>query len=243
MNIELNNETLTGTLTVSGTLTGEIAIGGGSEPVLQNKIISSIGLGVQRYTADAGYDGLSMLTVTSAFREMHYPQNIQVNNGQIWLFAPPVFDPTGYDKIIFKNTSGSAELRVYEVQTTHEINTGNETEIAAYAFFGMTGIEVVRCPVAVSVGTSAFQGSDLGALYLDDKSGSNTIASNAFKNCASLTDIYIKSSTMATLEANIAFQGTSNVRVHVPSALIATYQADSRWTQAVSSYGISFVGI
>lgn len=78
-----------------------------------NKIVSQIGLGTQRYTPDTGYDGLQQLTVTASFREMHYPQNLQVPNGEIWLFAPNGIDITNYGTIIFKNVTGMTTLRTY----------------------------------------------------------------------------------------------------------------------------------
>lgn len=78
-----------------------------------NKIVSSIGLGTQRYTPDTGYDGIQQLTVTSSFREMHYPQNIQVPTGEIWLFAPDGIDITNYGTIIFRNATGATVLQTY----------------------------------------------------------------------------------------------------------------------------------
>lgn len=92
--------------------------------------------------------------------------------------------------------------------------------IGTYALSNNTALKVLRLPVCTSIGTNAF-------------------SSNHY-----MTDLYIGSSTMCQLSGSNAFNQSGDrtsagkTTVHVPAALLATYQANSTW----SASNIELVG-
>lgn len=67
--------------------------------------------------------------------------------------------------------------------------------------------------------------------------GPVVIEANAFNGCSGLGHLIIRSETMATLSDANAFTGTKIANkagtVYVPSELVNTYKADSKWTNYI----------
>lgn len=72
----MNEEKITGTLQVTGTINGTITIGGGSAPVLQEKTARARKNSIVEVTPDSGYNGLSKVSIRPIAQSL---ENITIN--------------------------------------------------------------------------------------------------------------------------------------------------------------------
>ena len=114
---------------------------------------------------------------------------------------------------------------------TEYINDTNE-EIADYGLYQMKSMTEVET-IATNIGANAFDG-DTALVSVDLKTDKPvTIKANAFRTCTKMSTLFIRSSSVATLENPNAFNGTliqfRKGSVYVPAGLVNAYQTDEKW--------------
>ena len=64
-----------------------------------------------------------------------------------------------------------------------------------------------------------------------------SIGKYAFSSCTAFTTLILRSTTMVTLDLEYIFMGAPDVTVgvYVPSALVNTYKADSKWKTVLAN--------
>ena len=156
------------------------------------------------------------------------------------------FEFTGWDKPltnITANTDFHAQFKdmrspviQYVEGTMTDYFSDTATTVAPYAFQNMTTLETVETS-ATTIGQSAFSGcTNLTTVDLTG-TGAASIGASAFESDAKLNALIIRSTTKATLSSADALQDTAiaagNGAVYVPSNLVATYKADSLWSNYI----------
>lgn len=121
--------------------------------------------------------------------------------------------------------------------------TGNTTYTAKFKYNGYVYAQLIERSVSeytdstvTSVGEYAFM--DCASMTRADFTALASIGSYAFSGCVALDTLILRSSTMCTLAAANALENSKiaggNGYIYVPSALVATYQADSVWSTYAS---------
>ena len=98
---------------------------------------------------------------------------------------------------------------------------------ANYYDFYMTQCDEVHLPALEIAGNSSFNSTKIKKVYLDKVTA---IKAYAFAGSSYLTDIYIGSASVPTVASTAFNSALGTLKVHVPSALLASYQADSGWS-------------
>lgn len=130
---------------------------------------------------------------------------------------------TDMSSIVVKYLRGTA------TEYTSDVNTGTLPTNAIYQYSSITKI---KAPVT-KIESSAFSGSsNITTIELSNTSPV-TIAANAFNGLSKLESLIIRSTTMSTLNDASALSGNKIAAgmgaVYVPSDLVSTYKADSKW--------------
>ena len=103
----------------------------------------------------------------------------------------------------------------------------NLTSIADRAFSQNTALRTVDlsgCTGLKSIGANAFRDCDfLTRVNLFNCTSLQTIGASAFQNCNALTEIRLNRTSPPTLGADIFWQ-SGNIKIYVPSSLVATYK-------------------
>ena len=116
----------------------------------------------------------------------------------------------------------------YRCTRLTSINLPNVTNIMTGAFSSCTGLTTVNFPVLNSLGQSAFNGCS--ALAVADLGTVKSIGSYAFQYCSSLKTIYLRGSTVCTLNNSLNFVGNSaNISIFVPASLVSSYKTATNW--------------
>lgn len=208
--------TINGSLSGEGTLHGEIS-GGGGEVKLQDKTVTPSSA-VQTITADEGYDGLGTVTVEAAAGGDEalqlfvgdYNQNLTIN-------AKEDITPATIKGTFFGWGYGS------------ELTLNGFTKIMNGAFYYAQGIKKLFCPDVERVEQMAFQNSTMTVIDLG--ANLNYIGSNALKSCLNLTDLYVRATSVPTMESVLPY---SLKKIHVRAELLEAYQSASGWSDASS---------
>lgn len=139
------------------------------------------------------------------------------------------------------------------------VSMAKAASIGASAFSGCTGLVSAVFPAATSMGTDAFRncrnleevnvlkvmaipsGAFYGCAKLTTvRLNATEIGSTAFQMCEALTALVLYSETMVTLGSANALTGTPIANgtgyIYVPAALIATYQANSKWSSRAAQF-------
>lgn len=142
-----------------------------------------------------------------------------------------------------------------DVRTLNSVTGQTVTEVQNSAFYGCSNLTAVSFNNLYSIGTYAFSYTGLTSITLNTLGG-NGISEGAFLGCGSLT--YVKLGTVQSLPdscfegcqqltdlhlgwsgnpvslgANV-FNGVIDLTVHVRSAKLADYQADTDWQAAIA---------
>lgn len=152
------------------------------------------------------------------------------------------FDFIGWDKPLTNITAATdfhaqfKDMRSPVVQyvegTTTNYFSDTATAVMRNAFQSVSTLETVETS-ATSIGADAFQ--NCTNLTVVDLTGLGTvaIAARAFSGASKLSALIIRSSSMATIQYANSLESTKissgNGAVYVPSALVATYKANSLW--------------
>lgn len=98
--------------------------------------------------------------------------------------------------------------------------TVNFTTFQSDCFNGCTSLETVDC-----------------------LSNLSTITQRTFYGCTSLKDIYLRNNARVWLNSTNAIPSGQNITIHVPSALISTYQTLTNWSTLYNNGDVTFVAI
>ena len=121
----------------------------------------------------------------------------------------------------------------YECSGVTSINLPLVTSTGTYSFTRNSFSKVIL-PSATDIGQATFY--NCSSLTFVDLPVATAIPSNTFFSCANLATLILRSNTMVTLDNTNAFTSTpiannsSSGFIYVPSALVDTYKADSKWS-------------
>ena len=138
-------------------------------------------------------------------------------------------DTTCYAQFLDMN----ANVVKYLKGTLRNYSSDNNTVIGEMSLWHYDNLVSIEAP-AVSVEVSAVQDcSNLTTVDLTNTSPV-TIKENAFNICSNLEALIIRSTTVSTLSAISALDGTKIAQglgaIYVPSNLVATYRASTNWS-------------
>lgn len=216
------NHVLSGTLNITGDLTGSL-VPSTKTPVVETLNVTMNPAQAQTITPTTGVDG---------FNEVKVPQGMACVLQSDFLLAMggSAYDTiVGKDYIVVYDTSGRNSTRFYKGSGSGgTLNTGINDELVSYSYYGNTGIDEIVCPNVTTVAGSAFESAAFKTIRFTN-TGNLYIDNGAFKN-SGLKDLYLHSSTMTSLGSNYAFQGVTGLTIHVPQNLLASYQSNSMWS-------------
>ena len=116
----------------------------------------------------------------------------------------------------------------------------NATRIEQYAFAYCSKLETVEIPLAENVGYFAFY--ECTKLKKADFPNVKSVNRYAFNGCTALETLVLRSTTMATLLDVNALVDTriedGKGYIYVPSALIDSYKADSKWSTYANQFRV-----
>lgn len=114
--------------------------------------------------------------------------------------------------------------------------------------FASCGFRSFTAPLLQTIRGYAF--SNCMNMVYADFSAVTAIYQNAFENCTSLADLYLRTSSLVTLASVNAFDGSladtdpTSFTLHVPASLVDDYKNDTNWGMLYSGGdGINIVGI
>lgn len=112
-----------------------------------------------------------------------------------------------------------------------ELQDNIMTGLTNYALCGCAALKKVAFGEVTDVSDGAFSGCT--ALEVVDFHQKVTIAGTAFTNCTALKALILRSTTQCTLSSATGLNSTGisagTGHIYVPSALVDTYKADSKW--------------
>lgn len=130
------------------------------------------------------------------------------------------------------------------------INIPKAEEIGGNAFQSCTALQSIKFPKLTSVNNYTLGGCS--ALEVADFGKATSLGTYVFQNCYMLKAVILRGSTMCTLSNENAFTGcyhilgTANATynpsgskdgyIYVPSSLVDTYKANSKWTTFTSQF-------
>ena len=121
----------------------------------------------------------------------------------------------------------------YLTGTLEEYNSDSNTKLATQAFYGLSNLTSITAPATVVESDIAFNCNKLKTVDLTS-SEPTTIAANAFSSISNLESVFIRSTSVSTLSATSAFNGTPIVAglgaIYVHSSLISDYKSASNWS-------------
>lgn len=121
----------------------------------------------------------------------------------------------------------------YLTGTLEEYNSDSNTKLATQAFYGLSNLTSITAPATVVESDIASNCNKLKTVDLTS-SEPTTIAANAFSSISNLESVFIRSTSVSTLSATSAFNGTPIVAglgaIYVHSSLISDYKSASNWS-------------
>ena len=116
----------------------------------------------------------------------------------------------------------------YQCTGLTSVTIPSVTSIGASAFTNCYSLTTGTIPSCVtSIGDSAFMNCS-GLTSVTIPSGATSIGANAFAICSSLSNVTVEATTPPTL-GSLAFNGTNNCPIYVPSASVQVYKQTGGW--------------
>ena len=103
----------------------------------------------------------------------------------------------------------------------------SKLKYANYQDFYQAQSDEVHLPSLEIAGKSSFNTTKIKKVYIDKVTA---IKDYAFAGSNVLTDLYIGSDSVPTVAINAFNSSSSSLKIHVPSAMLASYLADSDWS-------------
>lgn len=142
-----------------------------------------------------------------------------------------------FTSVVYKNIKETISSWLIE-RTLTEISSDAEI-VGEYAFYWYNTLTSANFPLATTIRKRAFEGCT-ALTSVDLLAAVTYIYGFAFYNCECLTALLLRSETMVNLLESSHFKNTPIASgtgyIYVPSSLVATYQADSKW----STYSTQF---
>lgn len=237
------SDTITGNISIEATLSGNITIGGGgSTPVLENVTVKS-GSTQQTVTADTGYDGIGEVTVepitlqNKTVTPSASQQTVTADTGYDGLGTVTVGAATGGNDDLVKFCSTADQSLTIEALPNNPnfLGFGKDGTLTLSGFevlgiaalYYAQGIKNLYLPDIVTIASQACYNSSIYKVDL----GPNitTIGTKAFNKCTNLKDIYVRSSTVPTIESDSLPSTYVVQRIHIKSGMTASFEADANW--------------
>ena len=121
----------------------------------------------------------------------------------------------------------------YLTGTLEEYNSDSNTKLATQAFYNLSSLTSITAPATVVESNIAPNCSKLKTVDLTS-SEPVTIATDAFNGRSNLESVFIRSTSVSTLSATSAFNGTPIAVglgvIYVHSSLISDYKSASNWS-------------
>lgn len=199
----------------------------------------------QVITADSGKYGLRQVTVEAA-------------SGGTDVFSEKMYSQTEKTLTVAAGT-GSVCYGLYG--GLNLVLPAALTSIVNTAFQAFGGLKSVVAPGVVTVGNSAFRDSaTLESVVMDaattiDANAFNmcyalstvhlaaatSLGTMAFNYCSALKDVFLGANQVCSIGTNV-FNHVSKANVHVPAAMLSSYQSDTAWAAAVNANQVVLVG-
>ena len=110
--------------------------------------------------------------------------------------------------------------------------------VGTYTFYKCTNLTKANFPAAQNVGSQMFYGCT--KLKTADFSVATRVNAKAFEGCSALTELILRSETVATLGATTAFTNTPIASgtgyIYVPAALVDSYKAAANWSTYANQF-------
>lgn len=130
------------------------------------------------------------------------------------------------------NATSIGTYAFYYCTILNNINAPKVTSLGTYAFYNCDKLPNVNFPLATTIPSQCFYSCSV--LTKADFDAAKSVAASAFAYCESLTALILRrSDAICTLANKNAFVDTPIASgtgyIYVPSALVASYQANSVW--------------
>lgn len=190
----------------------------------------------------------------SSLTTVSIPPSITTFSGSIYAYATALRgatipkDATTFNNYLFQHcyslekallASGITSLPAYMYYNCYTLKSAvipsTVTSIGNGVFYNCTGLREITIPSGVTtIGNSVFQTCS-SIRHLTIPATVTSIGNTAFSNMYGVTEFHVLRSTPPTLGTNVFQNIGSYTKIYVPSASLASYQADSAWS-AYSSY-------
>lgn len=217
---------------------------------LENKTVTPSDA-VQTISAGENYDGLGVVTVEASSNSdtldalMNDGTNTQTVNMTDDNANHACYGVKGGINVVLPNTVTTIEESAFKgCDFLKSISAPGVTEIKDMAFQSCYSLASMEFPSVHTIGQNAFATISNGASdrYIRFPVLSK-IKDGAFYGSYKISDIYIGYNGVCVLDSTSAFnRSIGGFTVHVPSAQLAGYQADTTWADAVANRGLTLVG-
>ena len=249
----LNNAEISGDLTVSGTISGQITVSP-KVKIESNKNVTPSNV-EQVVVPSENYDALAQVTVgavslqnktvtPSASQQTVTADSGYNGLGTVTVNAAPAGEEV-LDKLMYESSntaydyniaakSGDNKLRGFYNGKLNITTPDNITIVYSRAFEGCKFIKNFLGTRVSSVQDYAFNGcSNLETVTLPRDVPDGKFYSGAFQDCAKLNNVYLGG--FFQIYSSNYNQFTHSCTIHVPANLLSQYQNDSEWTAFIAA--------
>lgn len=147
----------------------------------------------------------------------------------------------------FPEATSIGDYAFYGCSSLQSINIPKATTIAFSAFNSCSQLKSVSFPAATTLGTSVFAYCSL-LEFADIGPGVSSLPSPCFQNCSNKMILILRKTggivTIANTSNVLPWDNSNYGALYVPSALIASYKADTNWKKyLVDTYQIPVYAI
>ena len=221
-----------------------LEIGGEADPnatknVDTNRVVyAAFTKELRSYTVTFSMDGTVLESMVVPYGTVPVPTVTPTKTDHKFSGWNPALAPVTGDVDYVAQFVSTASLARKLVDKTVASVTSDASSVGSYAFRNCSALTTVDLPLVTSIGGNAFNGCS--NLTTVDLPLVTSVGSYAFYNCKALTTVILRSETMCTLSNVNAFNSTpiksGTGYIYVPSALVDSYKADSKWSTYANQF-------